>query len=136
MSRTGMFHGPMRLLASSDASPHGTRHPIQNAPHPATTRVSCFTLEVFLTDRHLPYRHLRRRRRACAELQAEVRRWHARSPALTSLRLRLTRKPELEWLGLRWPSSLAPLLRCPGRPARRPRARHGVLGYLTVYPHR
>src|SRR6516164_11662135 len=127
-----MFHGPMRLPASSDASPHGTRHPMQNAPHPAITRVSCFTLEVFLTDRHLPYRHLRRRRRACAELQAEVRRWHARSPRIDVFEAapdEALQKPELEWLGLRWPSSLAPLLRCPGRPARRPRARHGVFGY-------
>ncbi len=35
-------------------------------------------------------------------------------------------KPELEWLGLQWPSSLGPLLRCPGRRACHPRARHRV----------
>ena len=136
-SRTRMFHSMMRLLASFDASPHSMRHCVQNAPHPPITRVSCFTLGVFFYESiprvstSLPggAEHAEDRR-ACGGLRAEVRHWDARSPALTSLGLALDealQKPELEWLGLRGPSSLAPLLRCPGRPARSPRARHGVL---------
>jgi len=61
----------MRLLANSDASPHSMRHCVQNAPHPAITRVSCFTLGVFF--RRIDTSRIdifARRRRACGGSRA------------------------------------------------------------------
>jgi len=119
----------MCLRASSHASPHSMRHWIQNAPHPPITRVSCFTLGVFFTDRYPSYRHL-------CQAAPSMRGIASRGPLLaceiTSIDVfgaapdEALQKPELEWLGLQWPSSLGPLLRRPGRPARHPRARHRV----------